>query len=295
MSFSSEIKDELVKNYAKARHCDLAELSALVRMSGSGGFFEEKNGTCILHFHTENLAVARKCFTLIEKTFNIRTDILIRRNPATGNVSYFLRSKGIELLAAKNAIVQSSCCKRAYIRGAFIASGSMSEPSKSYHLEIVCSTEMRAVFVRDMINSFGLDAKIVQRKKTFVVYLKEGSQIVDVLNIMEAHNALMALENVRIMKEMRNSVNRQVNCETANINKTVSAAVKQIEDITYIRDTIGFDNLPEGLKDVALTRLAHPEAALKELGGLLSVPVGKSGVNHRLRKLSEMAEKLREG
>lgn len=295
MSFSSEIKDELVKNYAKARHCDLAELSALVRMSGSGGYFEEKRGTCILHFHTENLSVARKCFTLIEKTFNIGTDILIRRNPATGNVGYFLRCEGIELLAAKNALVQSSCCKRAYIRGAFIASGSMSDPGKSYHLEIVCSTEMRAVFVRDMINSFGLDAKIVQRKKTYVVYLKEGSQIVDVLNIMEAHNALMALENVRIMKEMRNSVNRQVNCETANINKTVSAAVKQIEDITYIRDTIGLDNLPEGLKDVALTRLAHPEAALKELGGLLEVPVGKSGVNHRLRKLSEMAEKLREG
>jgi DNA-binding protein WhiA len=146
-----------------------------------------------------------------------------------------------------------------------------------------------------MINSFGLESKIVQRKKTFVVYLKEGSQIVDVLNIMEAHNALMELENVRIMKEMRNSVNRQVNCETANINKTVSAAVKQIEDITYIRDTIGFDHLPDALKDVALTRLAHPEVALKELGSLLAVPVGKSGVNHRLRKLSEMAEKLREG
>ena len=140
MSFSSEIKDELVTNYAKARHCDLAELSALVRMSGTGGFFEEKRGTCILHFHTENIAVARKCFTLIEKTFNIRTDILIRRNPATGNTGYFLRCEGIELLAAKNAIVQSSCCKRAYIRGSFIASGSMSEPSKSYHLEIVCST-----------------------------------------------------------------------------------------------------------------------------------------------------------
>ena len=295
MSFSSEIKDELVLNYAKARHCDLAELSALVRMSGSGGYFEEKRGTCILHFHTDNLAVARKCFTLIQKTFNIKTDILIRRNPSNGNFSYFLRSEGIELLAAKNALVHSNCCKRAYIRGSFIASGSMSEPKKSYHLEIVCSTEMRAVFVRDMINSFGLESKIVQRKKTFVVYLKDGSQIVDLLNIMEAHTALMALENVRIEKEMRNSVNRQVNCETANINKTVSAAVKQIEDITYIRDTIGFNHLPDALKDVALTRLANPEVALKELGSLLEIPVGKSGVNHRLRKLSEIAEKLREG
>ena len=269
MSFSSEIKEELVKNYAKARHCDLAELSALVRMSGTGGYFEEKNGTCILHFHTENISVARKCFTLIEKTFNIKTDILVRRNSVNGNLGYFLRCEGKELLEAKNALVHSNCCKRAYIRGSFIASGSMTEPSKAYHLEIVCSTEMRAVFVRDMINSFGLESKIVQRKKTFVVYLKDGSQIVDVLNIMEAHNALMELENVRILKEMRNSVNRKVNCETANLNKTVLASVRQIDDIKYIQETIGFDNLPEGLKDVALTRLANPDAALKELAGLL--------------------------
>ena len=144
------------------------------------------------------------------------------------------------------------------------------------------------------MNSFELGAKIVKRKKNYVVYLKEGAQIVDVLNIMEAYVALMDLENVRIYKEVRNSVNRKVNCETANINKTVSAAYKQMKDIEYIRDTIGFDKLPEGLKDVALTRLAYPEATLKELGNLLETPVGKSGVNHRLRKLSEMADKLRE-
>ena len=148
-------------------------------------------------------------------------------------------------------------------------------------------------YVRDMINSFDLDAKIVTRKKTFVVYLKEGSQIVDALNIMEAHIALMELENVRILKEMRNSVNRKVNCETANINKTVSAAVRQMEDIVYVRDTVGLDYLPEGLRDVALTRLENPDATLKELGSLMADPVGKSGVNHRLRKISEIADKLR--
>ena len=139
-----------------------------------------------------------------------------------------------------------------------------------------------------------MDAKIVRRKKSYVVYLKEGSQIVDILNIMEAHISLMELENVRILKEMRNTVNRKVNCETANINKTVSAAVKQVEDITYLRDTIGFEKMSEGLEEVALARLSHPDATLKELGELLSPPVGKSGVNHRLRKLSEMAEKVRQ-
>ncbi len=292
MSFSGEIKEELAVQYAKARHCNLAELSAFVRMSGE--FAEDKKGRCIIRFHTENFAVARKCFTLLQKTFNIGTGIAIRRNMAKGSASYDIYAKGKELLAVRNAMVQAVCCKRAYIRGAFITAGSMSDPSKSYHFEIVCNTWEEADHLKTMINSFDREAKIVGRKKTYVVYLKEGSQIVDILNVMEAHVALLELENVRIMKEMRNSVNRKVNCETANINKTVSAAVRQMEDIKYIRDTIGFDKLPEGLKDVALTRLTYPEATLKELGGLLENPIGKSGVNHRLRKLSDIAVKLRE-
>ena len=292
MSFSGKIKEELAQHYAKARHCNLAELSALVHMSGS--FEKDGYGSCILKLHTENDGVARKCFTLLGKTFNISTDIAIRRNTAKGSCSYYIRAKGEELLAVENVIVQAVCCKRAYIRGAFIASGSMSDPDKSYHFEIVCGTLKQAEYLRNMINSFEMDAKIVKRKKSYVVYLKEGSQIVDVLNIMEAHVALLELENVRIMKEMRNTVNRKVNCETANINKTVSASVRQMEDIIYIRDNIGFDKLPDGLKDVALTRLKYPDATLKEFGGLLENPIGKSGVNHRLRKLSEIAEKLRE-
>ena len=292
MSFSGKIKEEIAQHYAKARHCNLAELSALVHMSGS--FEKDGYGSCILKLHTENDGVARKCFTLLGKTFNISTDIAIRRNTAKGSCSYYIRAKGEELLAVENVIVQAVCCKRAYIRGAFIASGSMSDPDKSYHFEIVCGTLKQAEYLRNMINSFEMDAKIVKRKKSYVVYLKEGSQIVDVLNIMEAHVALLELENVRIMKEMRNTVNRKVNCETANINKTVSASVRQMEDIIYIRDNIGFDKLPDGLKDVALTRLKYPDATLKELGGLLENPIGKSGVNHRLRKLSEIAEKLRE-
>ena len=135
---------------------------------------------------------------------------------------------------------------------------------------------------------------MILRKKSFVVYLKEASQIVDMLNIMEATNALMDMENIRILKEMRNTVNRKVNCETANLNKTVSAAVKQIEDIRYIQDRVGLKKLPEGLLEMAQVRLEYPNASLKELGDLLSVPIGKSGVNHRLRKLSEIADKLRD-
>ena len=165
------------------------------------------------------------------------------------------------------------------MRGAFLASGSISDPEKFYHFEIVCATEPKARQIQSIMATFDI---------------KEGSQIVDILNVMEAHLSLMELENIRILKEMRGNVNRQVNCETANINKTVSAAVKQIEDIEFIRDTVGFESLPDGLAQIARARLLKPEATLKELGEDLEPPVGKSGVNHRLRKLGEMAEKLRD-
>ena len=170
----------------------------------------------------------------------------------------------------------------------------MSDPEKSYHFEIVCASEARAVQLQTMMDSFGVDAKIVLRKKTYVVYLKEGSQIVDLLNVMEAPVALMEFENVRILKDMRNTVNRKVNCETANINKTVSAAVKQMDDIRYIQAVIGLDGLPDNLREMALVRLERPDATLKELGEALNPPVGKSGVNHRLRKLGILADDLRE-
>ena len=291
MSFSGEIKEELLQHYSKARHCCLAELSAILHMCGE--FSIDKKGNCVLRFRTENFPVARKCFTLMEKTFNIKTDVVIRHNSEKGNWNYILCWKGEELLAVKHAVVQAVCCKRAYIRGAFLASGSVSDPKKSYHFEIVCGLEEQAKYLQNIINSFDMDAKIVVRKHNYVVYLKEGSQIVDVLNVMEAPVALMEMENVRIEKDMRNSVNRKVNCETANIKKIVSAAVRQREDIIYIRDTIGFDKLPEGLKDIALARLKYQDAPLKELGETLDPPLGKSGVNHRLRKLSEIADRLR--
>ncbi len=170
----------------------------------------------------------------------------------------------------------------------------MSDPNKAYHFEIVCTTVNMAEQLRRMMCSFSMDAKIVARKKMYVVYLKEGAQLVDMLNIMEAHVSLMELENVRILKEMRNAVNRKVNCETANINKTVSAAVKQVEDIRYIQQTIGLDKLSDGLKEMAILRLEHPDATLKELGEISDPPVGKSGVNHRLRKIGEIAEGVRQ-
>ena len=313
MSFSGKVREELAGSVSPARHCQIAELAAFIGLCGTVviNSFDQ----CSIKIHSENLLVARKVFTLIEKTFNIRTDISVRRNVVKQSVSYAVivrrhedalrvlqatkmisgQQNGAEDARVFNPLVyQQVCCRRAFLRGAFQAAGSMSDPTKSYHFEIVCFSREAAEQIRDVMCGFELDAKIVPRKKSFVVYLKEGSQIVDILNVMEAHVSLMELENVRILKEMRNTVNRRVNSETANINKTVSAAVKQVEDITYLRDTVGFDNMPDNLVEAAMARLDNPDATLKELGESLDPPVGKSGINHRLRRLSEMADRVRQ-
>ena len=315
MSFSSDVKEELSMQLSSARHCRLAELSAILSYEGHmirSGSHE------YLKLQTENLVVARKYFTLIRKTFNINSDISVRTNINLNKNSIytliikdpdavtkvlqatkltyeaFREEHSVRLGLSSHMIVQNACCKRAFIRGAFLSSGSMSDPKKAYHLEIVIASFEKAEQLRDMIQTFSIDAKIVMRKKNYVVYIKEGSQIVDLLNVMEAHVALMDLENVRILKEMRNSINRQVNCEAANINKTVTAASKQIDDILYIRDTVGLGDLADGLENIARIRIEYPEASLKELGTMLLPPIGKSGVNHRLRKLSMIADQLRE-
>jgi hypothetical protein len=312
MSFSKDVKEELSEQHGEARHCSLAELAAILSF---GGTVVTTGKGYYLKLQTESLVVARKYFTLIRKTFNICIDISIRRNSHSKESQLYtlyitdhdlvirilqaakLPHEGLtsgEIGKANQLIVQNTCCKRAFIRGAFLTSGSMSNPKKAYHLEIVVNDSEKADQLKCMIQSFSIDAKIVTRKKSHVVYIKEGSQIVDLLNVMEAHVALMNLENVRILKEMRNQVNRQVNCEAANINKTVVAASKQIDDIIFIRDSVGFGDLAEGLEDIARLRIQYPEASLKELGAMLSPPIGKSGVNHRLRKLSMIAEYFRE-
>lgn len=312
MSFSKNVKEELSLQMSSARHCRLSELAAI--LSYGGQMMQNKSGF-YLRLQTENPVVARKYFTLIKKTFNISIDISIRRNLGIKeNQTYTLIVKNQDiadniLKATKQSsnyaeddkisnpgqmVIQNTCCKRAFIRGAFLMCGSMSNPKKSYHLEFVTDDLVKAERLKEVICTFSIDAKIIKRKKYYVVYIKEGSQIVELLNVMEAHVSLMDLENVRILKEMRNQVNRQVNCEAANINKTVEAASKQIDDIIYIRDYIGFGNLNEGLRDIAKLRIEHPDSSLKELGTMLLPPIGKSGVNHRLRKLSLVADNFRE-
>lgn len=313
MSFSSDVKEELSRQVPGARHCQIAETAAILSFCGHVRINAQDRFS--IRIQTENVWVARKFFTLLRKTFKIETETAVRRgNNRKRSRTYVIAVTGHEdairilqasrllngnleieeeLSLAHNTLVQKSCCRRAFLRGAFLAAGSISDPRRFYHFEIACTTQNKAEQLQSLICGFEIEAKIVLRKKYYVVYVKEGAQIVSLLGLMEANVSLMNLENVRILKEMRNSVNRKVNCETANINKTVHAAVKQIEDITYIRDTIGFSELSDNLGEIAELRLQYPEATLKELGMMLNPAVGKSGVNHRLRKLSAMAAELR--
>lgn len=287
-SFSHDVKEELCKHISNARHCQIAELAAILNFSGQFGRMAD--GQYMVGLQMENEDVVRKCFTLLEKTYNIKEGVAISEQ----QMQELWKKFGDPTQPVNPLLIKSTCCQRAFLRGVFLCIGSMSAPEKGYHLEFVCTIEEKARHLQSVIHSFGIEAKIVLRKKYYVVYLKESEAIVDLLNIMEAHVALMNLENLRILKEMRNSINRRVNCEAANISKTVNAATRQIEDILFLRDHYGFHKLPENLREMAEIRLEYPEAALKELGEYLDPPVGKSGVNHRLRKLSEIAQKHRE-
>ena len=297
-SFSGKVKEELSKHIGSARHCQIAEIAGIISLCGEVKESEGKPKEIVVR--TENAFVVRKYFTLLEKTFNISVAINVHQNSylAKNKVyNMYISDPGdvIRVLNAINhgALIQKRCCKRAFLRGCFLAAGSIASPQKSYHLEIVCERNVFAERLQSIFRDFGIDAKCVIRKKQHVVYIKESEQIVDTLGLMEANLALMELENIRIVKDMRNSINRQCNCETANLNKTIHAAVKQTEDIQYIKQMMGFGSLTPALSQMAEVRLQYPEASLAELGSLMSPPIGKSGVNHRLRKLSEIANELR--
>ena len=223
MSFSSEVKQELAKQSGKSRHCQIAELAALVAFDGKRQQLIGDAGDVL---DSENPLLQEKYGLLLAQLFHVNIEEIDTLPPERILETIKMWNQSLrcaDITETVNGILlQQTCCRRAYIRGAFLAGGSISDPNKSYHFEIVCREIAQAKQLQDAINSFEMEAKIVERKKHQVVYLKEGAQIVDMLNIMEAHVALMNLENVRILKEMRNSVNRKVNCETANISKTVA-------------------------------------------------------------------------
>ena len=314
MSFSGDVKEELSAQMSGSRHCRIAELTAIITMCGAVRITVRDR--LYLLIHTENLHVAKKFAMLLRAGFGVRAEVSVQARKGRKGPGYVYTAavmsheEAVRILRASlllhsgpdvwedmspdgNGITARNCCRRAYLRGAFLAAGSLSDPRKSYHAEIVCQSEEKAAKLLALMDTFGLEARTVKRKGHSVVYMKEGEQIVDLLNVMEAPRSLMELENIRILREISNSINRKVNCEAANIHKTVDAAVRQIDDIRYIQKTTGFDDLPEGLREMARIRLEYPDDPLGELGKKMVPPLGKSGVNHRLRKLCSIAEQLR--
>ena len=270
---------------------------------------------------TENVVLAKTYVKLIKRAFDLQVQLEIRRHGTGKYNQYFIllserpedmlyseeRPERQKLQQALQAICMWSAqadprgflktpgSMRAYIRGAFLCTGSMSDPGKSYHFEMVCEDEQTAQILKELMAGFFVHAKVILRKQRYIVYLKDSEEIIQILNVMEAHRSLMELENIRIIKDMRNSANRQSNCDSANINKMVRTAARQVDDIRYIEEHFGFEQLPPQLREMAQVRLENPDVSLQELGTYLDPPVGKSGVNHRLRKLKEIAESLRAG
>ncbi|SEG79263.1 DNA-binding protein WhiA [Paenibacillus sp. UNC499MF] len=309
MSFAAQTKKELTLIEAEDC-CEKAELSALIRMNGS---VQLTNQRVVLDISTENAAIARRIYSLLKKRYELHTELLVRKKMRLKkNNVYIVRvpnqvqellsdlhivSEGFQFTPGiDKSIVKTNCCRRAYLRGAFLAGGSVNNPEgSSYHLEIASMYEEHCQSLCQLANRFDLNARCIERKKGFVFYIKEGERIIEFLSIIGAHQALLRFEDVRIMKDMRNSVNRIVNCETANLNKTIGAAVRQIDNIRLIDREVGLDSLPEKLREVAEIRMKHPDLNLKEVGDMLKGSVSKSGVNHRLRKIDELADKIRNG
>lgn len=308
MSFASKTKKELTQIEADDC-CTKAEIAAFIRMNGVMSF---SNKQLSLDVQTENAAIARRLYSNLKRLYPFKVEMLVRKKMRLkkNNVyicrvregakqvleDLYIMTDSFQMIhKIAPELIEMDCCARSYLRGAFLAGGSVNNPeTSSYHLEIFSSYQEHSESLVELLNRYQLNAKSIERKKGFIAYLKEAEKISDFLGIIGAHVSLMKFEDVRIMRDMRNSVNRLVNCETANLNKTIGAAQRQVENIKLIEETIGIDQLPERLQEIARLRVAYQDVTLKELGELVTgTPVSKSGVNHRLRKIEEIAERIR--
>ncbi|ADL11868.1 protein of unknown function DUF199 [Acetohalobium arabaticum DSM 5501] len=311
MSFSDQVKNEAARIKVENKCCGWAQLAALIKVNGS---LEIVRKRLALKMVSQHAAVARQTYQLLKERFNLLTKIMVRRNMYLNKDNYYIiklpPQKGIKELLMncgliendyrlnyriKDSLVTNKCCKQAYLRGSFLGGGSVNNPESSYHLEIRVHKQDYAQQLAELaINSFGLDFGIRRKNSDSLLYLKNAEEIVKVLNIIGAHNSLLDFENTRVVKEVRNQVNRIVNCETANLNKTIEAAREQIGNIKLIEMIKGLDSLSPSLQEIAELRLENPYASFKELGELLEPTLSKSGVNHRLRRINKLADRLRD-
>lgn len=310
MSFTAEVKEELSRIYTTRQCCPRAELSALLRVEGTLHITGKDRFR--IEIVTETAPVARKTIKLLHETLGLKTELTVRRSllhkannylitvPSQPKLPAALRELGILGDAGgldygiPAALVKKDCCAISYLRGAFLGGGFVADPHGDFHFELTAETADMARGLVELMSRFNLTPKITRRRNLHAVYLKGAEPIVDFLALVGAHRALLRTEDVRIIKGMRNDVNRLVNAETANAQKAADAAVSQLEDIRMVASTRGLDDLPPALAEMAYLRLEHPDASLRELGELADPPLSKSAVYHRVRRLEELASGARE-
>lgn len=332
MTFSAILKKDLSKLPYGSKACQRAELSGMIGAVGT--IHIEQSGAMTISIKTENPAVAARCYQLMKSLYQIKPKIKIEKTrkfkehrayrvvvdqPWTAKIiledcqilSYNANGQAFFANQVPEPFIKQQNQTKAYIRGVFLGCGSVSNPEKTYHLELVgkkttitkkndrspvVAGEQCAYLqsIKTILDGYEIKSNLIHRKAHWVLYLKEGSSVADFLSVIGAHRGLLEMENIRIVKEMRNDVNRQVNCETANLNKTIAAAYDQVADIMLIKEQFGLKNLPKNLYDIAELRLNYPDASIKELGERLDPPVGKSGVYHRLKKLNQIAADLKQ-
>ncbi|MDD7363255.1 MAG: DNA-binding protein WhiA [Peptoniphilus sp.] len=312
MSFSKDVKNELARVPMEDMAILQAELAGYVRTCG---VVRLSKGLKIgLSFHTENASVARRIVSAIKRVFGSDVEVsatqsvLLKKNKQykirlidEGSVKFvlmdsdFLRPDNVFQMhyPVDPSILRDPTCIRAYIRASFLGAGSVTSPTKGYHLEFVTHDEAHGKDLIKWLKRARFDAKGVFRKDDYIVYIKEAEKISDLLAYMGANRSVLNFESARVVKDVRNNVNRLVNCETANLSKTVDASTRQVRDIHVIEEMLGFEQLPEDLSRLAEARMRYPEATLSELGKVMQPPMSKSGVNHRFKKMHELAEKLR--
>ncbi len=301
MSYSTDVKEELAQHMPQARHCRTAALAALLSCQTVR---EPEQGNLPVQLPAEGGEAVRKCFTLMLKTVNINVRLSAGEGGRSGRTASvpvseesFKTLSGLlgEDRTVRKDLLDKACCRKSYLREMFLCIGSVSDPDRVYHLEFACGSDAQAAQLMEVLQTLGRQPRLSHRKKYSIVYFKEAEEIVDVLNIMGAHASLLKMENSRILKDIRNNLNRRVNCEAANIGKSVQAAQRQMEDIRYLERAGALRKLPESLRTMAELRMEYPDISLQELGERARPPIGKSGVNHRLRRISEAAERLRGG
>ncbi len=312
MSFSSDAKEELIRQPMEKPCCMLAELSALTQTSGSLGF--QGAGRVSVTYQVESAALARRIYTMLKRSLNVSPQLhFVQHARLGGRTSSVLTLEGEDaaaLLCAMNMMerdgtggvmlrhttprlpITRQCCRRAFLRGAFLGAGSMTSPEKSYHLELVAGDDRFCQLIERMMEKSGLPGRHATRKGKQVVYLKGAQQIADMLALMGASGAVMELENIRIMHQMRGNINRASNCDDHNDERAAAASDAQVEAIKLIAIHRGLDSLPPALRQMAKLRLENPELSMQALGQLMEPPLGKSGVSHRLGRLQELARQI---